>query len=461
MHIKLQPLIINSEDTFQKDALKRKENAEILTEFIKSFRESYVIAIDSPWGTGKTTFLQMWQAHLKNNNVHSLYFNAWATDFNDDALIAIIKEMELHLENYEIDAEKKANALKYLKKAKEIGYGLIKKGIPVAVKLATQGLVDMSDVAKETISDMTKEIAEEQFVLYEKTKESLADFKKNLEKFSEEVSADGPLVFIVDELDRCRPDYAVQVLEKIKHLFSIKNLVFVLGIDKKQIGCSLETLYGVGMDVPGYLDKFIDFEYNLPKPDNEAFIKFTLERYGLDDFFNARNKSPELQHDKDNIVASLSQLFSLFDFSLREIEQIISQIVVVIRVTPENHFLHPIFLSFLLILRKKKPDLYQQIKDKKVSATHVIDSIKLKDNLSEFYSQWIRAYLETSLDTSGDIDNVVSKYNGVINNTANSPEQIADAKRMIQLIDNFYFKFRGGNILEFLVKKIEIAHRFK
>lgn len=103
MDIKLQSLLVKEDSPFENDALDRKESAEILTQFIKNISQPYVMAIDSPWGTGKTTFLKMWQSYLKSQNIHSLYFNAWETDFNDDALISLIKEIELHLSGLKLE----------------------------------------------------------------------------------------------------------------------------------------------------------------------------------------------------------------------------------------------------------------------------------------------------------------------------------------------------------------------
>lgn len=461
MNIKLKPIDIADENPFLHDALGREESAKILTQFIKNLDEPYVIAIDSPWGTGKTTFLKMWQAYLNKNKIHSIYFNAWESDFNDDALIALIKEIEIHLSDLELTNEKRRDAKKYLNKAKKFGYKLLKKSVPAAVKLATYGILDTSAITESTISSITEDIAKEQFSAYENSKKSLNNFRDSLEKFSEKISDDSPLIFIVDELDRCRPNYAIQVLEKIKHLFSIKNIIFVLGIDKEQIGYSIESLYGKGMDVPGYLSRFIDLDYHLPKPNKKDFIKFTLKRHNLEVFFNSRQQYPNLKYDEEVIINSLSELFHLFKFSLRDIEQLISQLMIVIKVTKENEFLHPSFLCFLLALRKKRMDLYIKLKDYSISPDELIKKLQLKSYFSDFYEQQIRGFLEFSFAyVKRDSDDIKKKYKDIINDENMTEELKGDASSMLNFFQHLSFR-HSGNIIDFLVERIEISYRFE
>jgi predicted AAA+ superfamily ATPase len=81
---------ISKDDPFKEDLLGRRERAEILTEFVGSLTEPFVLAIDSPWRTGKTTFLKMWMQHLENEGFPRLYFNAWENDFSDSPLVSLI-----------------------------------------------------------------------------------------------------------------------------------------------------------------------------------------------------------------------------------------------------------------------------------------------------------------------------------------------------------------------------------
>lgn len=346
---------------------------------------------------------------------------------------------------------------------KRLGYNLVKKGVPAAVKLATYGIVDASQLTEDVISSVGEEIVKEQFESYDKAKQSLLKFRDNLRKFAYEVSRDGPLVFIIDELDRCRPDYAVQLLEKVKHLFSIENLVFVLGLDKKQMGCSIQTLYGQGLDVDGYLSRFIDVDYYLPEPNKKKFIEFLIKRHNLEsEFFVLRKKYSDFQYDKDTIIKVFTGLFNLFSLSLRQIEQIMSQLVIVFMVTKENQFLHPGLLCLLLTLRKVRPKLYNDLKNGRFDADKIMKELELKKYIDAHYENVIIAYLEVSMSyVNSDYDPRLKyeaqKKNLLLLDDKGELERIDSMLRLIQRISSNC----SGNIVDYLVKKIEIAQDFK
>jgi predicted KAP-like P-loop ATPase len=97
-------------------------------------------------------------------------------------------------------------------------------------------------------------------------------FRINLEKLAHEIATKeggaSPLVFFIDEMDRCRPDFAIALLERIKHLFNVNRVVFVLAVDRAQLNESVKALYGLNANPDGYLRRFIDLAYSLPPANN-------------------------------------------------------------------------------------------------------------------------------------------------------------------------------------------------
>lgn len=87
-----------------------------------------------------------------------------------------------------------------------------------------------------------------------------------------------PIVIIIDELDRCRPDYAVKTLETLKHFFDIPGFVFILSIDEKQLKSSVKKLFGTD-NFDGYKRKFINNSFILPKPNREDFTNYLYDIY--------------------------------------------------------------------------------------------------------------------------------------------------------------------------------------
>ncbi len=95
---------------------------------------------------------------------------------------------------------------------------------------------------------------------FSETKESLENFRVNLASLIDllhtEYGMQLPMYIFVDELDRCRPTYAIQMLERIKHLFDIPNLAFVVATDTTSLSHSIKAVYGSEFDSKQYLQRF-------------------------------------------------------------------------------------------------------------------------------------------------------------------------------------------------------------
>jgi hypothetical protein len=210
----------------------------------------------------------------------------------------LIGELGAGIESLRLGNKEGELTRKVLEKTKKAGAALLKAALPTAIKIATSGLLDISAL-KEDLAKLGEDIAKEQIEKYEAGKKTIRKFREDLGKLVEAVAGQRepdqrkPVVFVIDELDRCRPSYAVGLLEKVKHLFSVDGLVFVLGIDRHQLAQSVRSLYGSGMDADGYLRRFIDLDYRLPEPDHKKFAEAQFARFGLDGMLNARRGSPE------------------------------------------------------------------------------------------------------------------------------------------------------------------------
>lgn len=120
------------------------------------------------------------------------------------------------------------------------------------------------------------------------------------------------MVFIIDELDRCRPDYAIKTLEVIKHFFNIPNINFIIGVDRKQIESTVKVLYGANIDnnCDEYLRKFIDQDFYLPYIKNEKYIEKLCEDY-LKPIIQTFVKNST----DNNIIPKIFSILNLNEFS--------------------------------------------------------------------------------------------------------------------------------------------------
>lgn len=187
MLIKNRGIEIVEDDPFRYDALSRKESSDALTEFVLSANDSLVICLDAPWGQGKTTFLKMWEQNLKNINVPTIYFNAWESDFSDDALVTLIGEVGSAIEELSKTGDE-SRAKEYLTKTKDIGVSLLKRSIPVAVKVATAGALDLDKVTEQALAGLAESIAKEQLEKYENSKRSIGAFREAISGLASSVT---------------------------------------------------------------------------------------------------------------------------------------------------------------------------------------------------------------------------------------------------------------------------------
>lgn len=370
MNLKLKPLQIDPIDPFKTDLLNRKEEILNLSLLVSNVNSPAVIAIDSRWGTGKTTFIKLWEQHLKVEKAPSLYFNAWETDFSDDPLVSFLGEMNEGLQTL-IGVSEKTNEA--WEKTKAAGKQIVKRGIPALVRIGTAGIIDTEKIIEDEMIKAAGSLAGDALDNYLQQKQAITEFHVALANFIEH-SADGiPLVIFVDELDRCRPNYAIELLERIKHLFNIEGLIFVLALDKEQLGHSIKAVYGNGIDSIGYLRRFIDFEYQLKESDQASYIDSLISSLQLDKFFEPRNKYRELQYDQEHLKNVFLILASGLKLSLRKIEQFLASINIAIRTAKENEYLFPALLVFLVIAKHFKPDVYQRYVSSVGDESEVID----------------------------------------------------------------------------------------
>ena len=228
-----------------------------------------VFALDGQWGTGKTTFLGMFVSHLRNEGFKVVEINAWETDFADDPLAALSAVL------LAASPEIARNGLKekFLELLRIVG--------PPAVRMGTSGLLSIDAVLEKGAGDMVARMAESGLQRLQDQAKSLGSVRQKLGELAEEIGGGKPLVVVVDELDRCRPTYAVEMLETIKHVFDVDGIVFVLAVNRRQLDQSAKTLYGELVDPESYFRRFFDVELRLPDQDREAMVRGVLRHYGL------------------------------------------------------------------------------------------------------------------------------------------------------------------------------------
>ena len=274
---------------------------------------SYNVTLYSEYGSGKSYFLNSLKEFISDKKLRTsenfdldtnfkiIEINAWKDDFLDDPILsigfALKKEIEEDLKDpkcSETDNDKKDNndIKNKFSKIFNIGKAAAKNALPVIVKGGLNIVIDKTigstnyDELKTIIKDTSDSVVptifenleaktEELNKSYLNYNEYLKNIKEALEEYIEKL--DGKkLLIIVDELDRCRPDYSVEFLEAINHIFDVKGMVFLFAIDKNALKSAMTIVYGTEMNFDNYIKKFIHTNFSLnklSKEDNEYFME--------------------------------------------------------------------------------------------------------------------------------------------------------------------------------------------
>jgi len=386
MQVRHSKLEIPQDDPFKNDALGRKDLEPPLTQFVTQSSGSFVLALDASWGSGKTTFLEMWQVKLKQEGHICMYLNAWQNDFVPDPLIAIVGELKKAIEDYASQSGEASIIIsEQMKKNKKIFDLLLKHIVPLSVKIATHGLINIETVIEKLIADTASSGAEALINNYEKGKSEINEFRKALGELANQVASLNPsakLVIIIDELDRCRPTYAIELLERVKHLFDASGVVFILGIDRSQLNHSIRSLYGSEFDPTGYLRRFIDLDYRLPEPQAGNYCDYLFKYFGINELMKLQsNRNSE--YEINQLKCSLSGLMSVAKMSLRVQEQTISRLRIVIQTIPKHELVYVNILSLLLFLREWNTNIYADIIEERIDLDQIIPQIEALPKIKE------------------------------------------------------------------------------
>lgn len=245
----------------------------------------------------------------------------------------------------------------------------------IAKKYISEDAIDIVESGLDGSSALVKKLLDD----YSVKKVSLIKFREEIGKVIENLSPNRPLVFFIDELDRCRPNYAVSILEKIKHFFNVSNIVFVLAIDKEQLSHSVCGVYNSEkINSKEYLRRFIDIEYSIPNDNKRNYVKHLINYYQINNDLQNNDKYFRTK-EEDQFYHLIWNLFK--EFNLRKLEKTLGLIklslisVNIEKIYPEIHLI-------LIYLKLEKLDLYNKILNKSFSMSEFHKELK---DLTSFY----------------------------------------------------------------------------
>jgi hypothetical protein len=389
--LNVEPYLVNNEFPFEEDIFKREGLIKSIVRMAERLDETLVMGINAQWGLGKTTLISRLEAYINLEHKESfgiIRYDAFRNDFVSDVFVSFTSAIAKYLDE-EVEKEKETNPTvsTKIKEARDtvlqtggkICKAVIKNALVSGIKYSTAGFVNfpeiMSDIetlVEDTINESADDMAQiavddlgkiikERFEKSNQDIGLVATFAKKLENAIKETGKER-IIFVVDELDRCNPCFSVEVLEKIKHFFPCKNILFILVYNKKQLENSVKHMYGV--DKPDvYLQRFINIEVALSiTPFNENSDNYQIQRYTK--WLVTRHElSREWETPMSNAIED-AHLFWPDDIALRTIERICTKVASYELFSSQELSYDKYMVAFLSVLYIAKSQIYDDVKER-------------------------------------------------------------------------------------------------
>jgi len=454
-------LEIDPTNPFANDAFDRQPVVDSFVGIITSLKGPFVIAVDSPWGTGKTTFLKMLKASLEIKDHPCLYFNAWETDFAEDPLVAFVGELDTLIK--ELLPENSAQET--MKSVKKMAGTMAKRVVPAAIRIATMGTINLAPEVERVIAEATGSLGMDAVENYLNDKKIMDEFHSKL-NLALSTAQDNykklPVVIFVDELDRCRPLYAIELLERIKHLFNVESAVFVVAMDKKQLGISLGAVYGQGFNSTEYLRRFFDLELRLTQISNDKFCESLIKRMELEEFFESRTDQVG-QRDFEDLKATFLNLSRLLNLTLRGQEKCMVLLALAMLATQNTEYFYPVQTVIMAALRIGAEEIYNRVSRENGSVVEIIDHLEKmrveRGGIDELNWSGLVGYILSMRDSHDQLAIQLLDERKRLWNTARDNNQYDDGLELIISITSD--RHNRGNTLKTVIKRIDIAAQFQ
>jgi KAP family P-loop domain len=373
-------------DPWADDVFERKIIGERLTRLIVNTPENFVLALKAPFGTGKSVFLDRLSKHIESSvdSMPVVSLNAWENDHHVDPMEALLVALSDRV--FKIKKQTtKDGAIATINKLISYAVPVMKFTARTALAVKTIGLSEAGVMLATELAEADTtgvEIGLQLLKKANKRKSDIAEFRKNLQEVRLKLLKDcrnesGKLIFVIDELDRCRPDFAIKMLERIKHFFNEEGIAFVLALDNDNLSSAVQTLYGPNADGERYLRKFFDMEFFLPPVTPIKIIMHLMVEHGhvisggvqaLEGDISLERQAtriPDLKkYDSPTIPSfalALADLSLAYELSIRDLTQIMTAMTAIIRSCPPTQPLAPYLLCLGFVCRYVDPKGFTRV----------------------------------------------------------------------------------------------------
>lgn len=423
----------------ENDILGRAETGRKLSNLVETIETPLVVALDGAWGSGKSHFLKTWVgAHTLENDgkAKTIYFDAFEHDYLDDPLVALIGVLADRFQNKDKGA---------LKKARDAVSKLWRPALRIGIAATTAGASELAGPLIDAgLAAGSNELSKASEIFWKREdgkRAAMVEFRAALEELTpvEEDGGDSrKIVIVIDELDRCRPDYALSMLEVMKHFFAVENVHFILGVNLKELENSVRARYGSGVDAAKYLQKFVSVIVPIkpPRPARGTFSDYRA-------YFDLLSKQLKFTDDWRYkwIREYLTMINHHVDVGLRDVQMILANTMVTPDLQTEHEEECHVYIG-LLVLRVIRPSWINDARFGNLEFSKLDDFFKLssRDLKSVFFGEsW--AVWRLVLDPLDQLDSPIH-YQKILENGFEDSRQdvvsniIALYIDAVQLIDH-------------------------
>lgn len=355
--------------SFGNDDLGRAKFADLLISLSAGLAKATVlpagrvIAVDAPWGSGKSWIAQKLNNYFKDDARigKCVYVDAFEFDFHEDPFTVVTSAI---LAGYNKDTP-------IIKSFKKAAIDIMKVTLPAAGKGFAKAGINYIGFDEKIIDDIKNagEVASEKAIskmldTFTNTNETTKAFKAKLEALVKSNQNQEPLVVVIDELDRCRPSFALEMLERVKHLFDVPNVVFIFFIHTPALHSAIRKTYGNDINPAEYLRKFIALTIGLPNSEKSNPSNLDIENFTRK-FLTAGYPIANTKILEDNKFRDTLAVFSpIFRVTFRDIENVMLLWEVLNLNSRDSYF----FAAYFLLIKIKDSNQFIELKNKNIKA---------------------------------------------------------------------------------------------
>lgn len=269
--------IVDNQFKKQEEDFNGKEPKDIIKELENNSEYIQRIFIDGSWGTGKSYFCEALEEKINEENekrekerkINFIKINAWETDYFSDPMKSIIGELNTHKL---LNSETQRVIEKIMENIFKAGGKFLLNFFLKKFQISADDWEDLKAILNGVSTSELKDYK---------------NYKELVDKFKECLSLEKDLkVIVIDELDRCKPTYAIELLETVKHFFGVKNIIFIFLVNMEQLKSIASTSYLTEDKCSEYFEKFYDIKFTLPSLDYNDFLQIEYNKYNQFETYN-------------------------------------------------------------------------------------------------------------------------------------------------------------------------------